>query len=370
MPNTLGRLILREKFRPRVRPLVNLTIAWNYSIGGMDPWGYHLFNLVVHWLSALLVFGIVRRTLQLPSFGDRFFGVANLLATAVALLWAVHPLQTEAVVYVTQRTELMVGLFYLATIYFSLHYWTASDSSERWRWLLASAAACMAGMGCKEVMASAPLMVLLFDWTFISGSLRNGLKQSWPLYAALALSWAVVLGLNYRAPRSLTAGFHLGVPVLVYWFTQCRVLLMYLKLVVWPSPLTIRYSVPILSNFSEAWPWVLTVAALFLATAVLLWRRSAFGFLGAWVLIILLPTLVIPITTEVAAERRMYLPVAAIVAGFVVGGYALANQLSVLRGLESTENSVRTRLGIATATLSGVLAMVFGCVSMGAHSHL
>jgi protein O-mannosyl-transferase len=346
------------------RPLVNLTFALNYAIGEMDPVGYRLFNLVVHWLSALLLFGIVRRTLELPYFGDRFLDVANLLATAVALLWAVHPLQTEAVVYVTQRTELMVGLFYLATLYTSLRYWTASTSKDRTRWLLLAALACAAGMTCKEVMVSAPVMVLLFDWIFISGSLRNATKQSWRLYAALALSWLVLLGLNYGAPRSLTAGFHLGVPVLVYWFTQCKVLLMYLKLAVWPWPLTIRYSVAPLLNFSEAWPWALTVAGLFLATAVLLWRRSAFGFLGTWVLVVLLPTLVIPITTEVAAERRMYLPLAAIVAGFVVGGYALANRFLAMHGSESAENLGKTRQWIATATISGVLVVVLICVSV------
>src|SRR3990172_12925973 len=108
------------------RPVVNLSLALNYHFGQFNPRGYHLFNVAVHMLSAVLLGAIVNRTLRLPYFAGRFDRAAGPLALAVALVWAVHPLVTEAVVYITQRTELMMACFYLATLYGSLRYWDAA----------------------------------------------------------------------------------------------------------------------------------------------------------------------------------------------------------------------------------------------------
>ena len=86
------------------RPAVNVSFALNYALGGLDVRGYHLVNIAIHVACALLLFGIVRRTLNLPSLRDRFGTRATDLAFAVALIWLVHPLMTDAVDYITQRT--------------------------------------------------------------------------------------------------------------------------------------------------------------------------------------------------------------------------------------------------------------------------
>ncbi len=104
------------------RPLVNLSFAVNYKLGLLNPFGYHVVNVSLHLLSAMLLWGLLRTTLRLPYFEGRFDRAADLLALLVALAWSLHPLQTEAVEYVTQRTELMVGLFYLSTLYAGLRY--------------------------------------------------------------------------------------------------------------------------------------------------------------------------------------------------------------------------------------------------------
>ncbi len=309
------------------RPLVNLSLALNYHFGQLDPAGYHVFNLFVHLLSALLLMAIVRRTLRLEYFEGRFDQASGLLSLLVALLWAIHPLQTETVVYVTQRTELLVGFFYLATLYASLRYWSAPAQAARTTWLALSTLACLAGMACKEVMVTAPVVVLLFERTFISGSFRQALHKSWPLYLGLSLGWALLLALNYNGPRSGSAGFHQNVPAYAWWLTQSEVLWMYLKLFVWPWPLAIHYAMPYLTTVAAAWPWLLATVVLIVATLYLLWRHQPVGFVGAWVLVILSPTLVVPIVTEVAAERRMYLPLAALAALVVVGGYRLTQQM-------------------------------------------
>ena len=96
------------------RPVVNLSLAVNYALSGYGVLSYHLFNLGVHFAAALVLFGLVRRTLVRLRWS-----AADSLWTgfAAALIWAVHPLQTEAVTYVVQRAESLMGLFYLLTLY-------------------------------------------------------------------------------------------------------------------------------------------------------------------------------------------------------------------------------------------------------------
>ncbi|HVU86337.1 MAG TPA: tetratricopeptide repeat protein [Pirellulales bacterium] len=310
------------------RPLVNLTLALNYQSGRLDPTGYHAFNVAIHILAALLLWRLVRRTLLLAYFSDRLAGVADPLAFVAALVWAVHPLQTEAVEYVTQRTELLVSLFYLGTLYASLRYWSATAPQAKTGWLAAAIAAAAAGMASKEVMVTAPVVVLLFERTFLRRSFGDALRQSAPLYAGLCATWGLLAALNFGGARSKSAGFHLGVPAHVWWLTQAHVLLLYLKLIVWPWPLVIHYEFPYLHSFAEAWPWIAPVSLLGLATIALLYRRTATGFAWAAALLVLSPTLVVPIITEIAAERRMYLPLASLIPWLLVGSYLTLSRLA------------------------------------------
>jgi hypothetical protein len=91
------------------RPVMNLSLALNYALGGLAVWGYHAFNLAVHVLAALTLYGIVRRTLVRPGLREPFGASAQWVALAVAVLWTVHPLQTEAVTYLSQRCESLWG---------------------------------------------------------------------------------------------------------------------------------------------------------------------------------------------------------------------------------------------------------------------
>jgi tetratricopeptide (TPR) repeat protein len=344
----------------RSRPLVNLSLAVNYHFGELDPAGYRAVNLAIHLLTALLLWAVVARTLKLNYFAGRFQQAAEPLGFAVASIWALHPLNTESVVYVTQRTELLMGFFYLATSYASLRYWAAGRKSVRTVWLLAAAMACVAGMLSKEMMASAPVMVWLYERTFVTGSFRGALRRSWPLYVGLSLAWIPVLLLNLGGPSTPATGFGLGVPASVWWLTQTKVLFLYLKLAVWPWPLVIHYEIPYLRTLRDAWPWVLAAGLLVAATIVLLWRRSSIGYVLAWVLIVLSPTLMIPLVAQTAAERRMYVPLTALAALAVVGGYSLMRRL--VAGIQK-DDSRKWGVAIPVSLLVISLAAVFARVS-------
>ena len=309
------------------RPVVCLTLALNYALGGLNVWGYHAFNVTIHLLCALVLFGILRRTFEGEKLRERFGAGAVWLAGAIALIWEVHPLQTESVTYIVQRTELLMGLFLLLTLYCALR---SSQSTHPRVWQVVAIAACALGMGSKEVMVVAPVIVLLYDRVFLVSSFRELWQRRKGLYIGLAGTWLILAVLMAATfPRetisfgteNLTAGDYLK--------TEAGVLLYYLRLCFWPHPLVIDYSNwPIARSLRESFVSAMVVILLIGATLWAFRRRPWVGFLGAWFFLILAPTSsFIPILGEVAAERRMYLPLAAVVTLVVAGIWRIVAEL-------------------------------------------
>ncbi len=301
------------------RPVVNLSLAVNYALGGLQVRGYHVVNALIHALAALALFGIVRRTLLRPVLRERFGSAALPLAFVAALLWALHPLQTESVTCIVQRTESLMGLFYLLTLYGFIR---AVEAPAPRRWEIFTVAACLLGMATKEVMVSAPLLVLLYDRTFVAGTFRAAWQARWRFYAALAATWLLLGWLaTHTSQRGGVAGFGLGVSSWDYAVTQCRAIILYLRLAVWPSPLVVDYGASV-ARVGEVWPQALLLLALVAGTLVALRRRPVLGFVAFWFFAILAPSSsVVPLVSQTIAEHRMYLPLAAVVVLAVVGGY-------------------------------------------------
>lgn len=301
------------------RPVIALTLAINYALGGLDVRGYHAWNIGVHILCALVLFGIIRRTLRRSPLRERLGSASDGIAAACALIWLVHPLQTEVVNYVTQRTESTMALFYLFTLYAAIR---ALDAGRPAWWHGVSVLSCALGMASKEVMVTAPLMVLFYDAVFRSGPFRPIFERRWPLYLGLAATWTILLALTWSGPRARTVGFSAGASAWEYALNQSIMVTRYLRLAVWPNALVLDYGAPQPASVLQVWPYLVVVALIAVATVVALVYRPAVGFLGAWFCLILAPTSsVIPIVTEVGAERRMYLPLAAVVVLIVSSGW-------------------------------------------------
>lgn len=308
------------------RPLPNLTLAINYALGGLDPWGYHAVNVALHVAAGLALFGIVRRTLPRAGLPAAIVGAASALALAVAAVWLVHPLQTDAVTYVTQRTEVLMGLCYLVTLYAAIRAWDAPRP-----WTVVAIIACALGMTSKEVMVSAPAMVLVYDWVFFAPFAETWRRRR-GLYAGLAATWLVLGALLVFTPRTDTIGFDAGIGPWEYLTTQAGVLTQYLRLALWPDALCIDHGVWVAHGWREIVLPGALVVALVAATVWALARRRPGGFLGAWFFGILAPTSsVVPIVTEVMAERRLYLPLAAVVMLVVIGGAVAMHRLFARR---------------------------------------
>lgn len=316
------------------RPILNLSLAVNYAMGGTSAGGYHAVNLLIHAAAALALFGLVRRILETRAFEPE---AAAAFAGAAALLWAVHPLQTESVTYVVQRAESLMGLFYLLTL-----YGLVRGASGSRGWLVVSAACCWLGMGTKEVMVSGPLVALLLDRAFLAGNWRNALRLRGAYYAAIfAGSAALVVAALERGTRGGMAGFGIGVTPPAYWATQFHAVAHYLWLCFWPRTLVFDYGAQWSPGLAGVLPYAVIVATLAIATGVLLVRNRPAGFLGAGFFAILAPTSLIPGSRQTLAEHRMYLPLAAV----VLVAMGLAQKLPRW-----------VRIGIAAAVALGFLA--------------
>lgn len=296
------------------RPLVNLSLALNYAAGGLNPWGYHALNLALHAAAALALFGLLRRAFARTALAAESYSLA-LIAT---LLWAVHPLLTESVTCVIQRNEVLAGLCYLLTLYAFARgagKENGSHGSPTPGWLTLSMIACLLGVAAKEIVVSAPLIVLLYDRTFFAGTFRAAWQQRRGYYLALAGTWIALAALMLTSEhRGGTVGFGLGVSAWDYLLTQCRALVLYIKLAFWPHPLVIDYGTGVVANVLSVVPQGLGLLALLAATIFGVVRNSAAGFLGACFFAILAPSSsIVPLVTQPIAEHRMYLPLAAIV---------------------------------------------------------
>ncbi len=300
------------------RPVLNLSLAVNYAFGGTGVVGYHVVNVVIHLLAAVVLFGLVRRTLVKVADGNL---PADALALAIAVLWVVHPLQTESVTYVIQRAESLMGLLYLFTVYCFVRAVEAGEQGGRGViWQVLAVLACALGMATKEVMATAPLMVLFYDRTFVAQSFGDALRRRWAFYGALFGTWLLLawLVLQGGGNRGGSVGFGAGVEAWAYWLTQFRALATYVRLAFWPAPLVFEYGTFWISSFGEIVFEAGLVLALLAVTLHGLWRRTALGFAGAWFFGILAPTSLAPGTTQMIVEHRMYLSLAAVLAVAVV----------------------------------------------------
>ena len=304
------------------RPIANLSLALSYAAAGPDPTAFRLGTLALHAASALLAFGILRRCLAAPGMPEALRAQAPGLALAASLLWALHPLTSEVVLYAMQRSEALVACFLLLALTALQRCAEAAEPAARRAFGALAAAACALGMASKEVMVAAPLLLLLYDRAFLAGSLRAALAARGGLHAACAASWLVLLALAVAAPRGASAAFfdpdYLRAQVPMQW--------RYLELALWPAQLVLDYGSLDPARVAPLGASGGALLALLALVAWTSWRFPRAGFPGLWWFALLAPSSSFAaVLSEVGAERRAYLSLAGLVAGAVaLAGLTLA----------------------------------------------
>ena len=323
------------------RPVVNFSLALNYAASGTAVWSYHVLNLVIHVLAGCTLFGVVRHTLRLPACRKLFAGGAGqteseraardarAIACCVALIWTLHPLQTESVTYIIQRAESLVSLFYLLTLWAFIRA-AEPGAGTGWRW--GAFLACAFGMATKEVMVTAPVLVVLYDRVFLAVSWRDVWERRGRQHLALAGTWLVLAALMLATRnRGGTAGLGTSVSPAAYALTQIGAIGDYLRLACWPWPLIFDYGQFQVSRVGEILRPALVVLPLAAASLYALWRRWPAGYGGFFFFGVLAPTSsFVPVVTQTMNEHRTYLALAALVTLAVTATYALAGRRSLV----------------------------------------
>lgn len=336
------------------RPVLSLSFALNHALTGSEAWGFQVGNIAIHLTAGLLLFGVARRTLSRLEYRSRH---ATWLGFAIAAIFISHPLQTESVTNIVQRAESLMGCFVLLVLYGAIRSWEESDgAATRRRWSVATVIGCTIGMGAKEMMIAAPLLVWIYDAVFVSGGWREALRRRPRFYAALAATW-VVLAVLILATWSNAAREFDSARMLPYVLSQLRVVVHYLRLSFWPDPLyhyvlgTPFWFDPSRDRWLSLAPHAAIVVALSGVTAWGLLYRRPVGFLGAWFFLPLLPTS-LAATFTLIQEHRMYLSLAAVVALVAVFADAAIRHGVRRLGTKATAASAL----ILIAVLGGLIA--------------
>lgn len=314
------------------RPLVELSLALNYALDGLNPAGYHVVNLFLHLVCGLLLYDVARRTFRLTGV---LAGREDDAALFAALVFVVHPLQTESVTYVISRSELLMALCYLGVLELVLLA-EAHPSRRAVLWVLAIAVSAF-GMTAKPIMVTVPLAVWwLARWVlppptrpriaFAETPDVVEVPRRWPLHLGV-LATVLVLVVLFSEGRHPGAGFDIDIDPLDYFRTQLGVTWHYFRLFLWPVDQVLDYDWPLATRWDRAtvqvpaFGWVLLLGAL--AWLARRGRRAATFWLGLGILALLPSSSVIPIA-DFVFEHRMYLTVGAlaVVASLAAGAVA------------------------------------------------
>lgn len=346
----------------------------DHAWAGVDPFGYHLTNLAIHWANCgliLLLFLAVWREVKADEGGRALW-----MGVCAMAIWAVHPFSTMPVGYITCRTESLMVMFYVLSLLAFL---------RGWEW--ASVPLGVASILSKEVAVTLPGAILMVDWARGGVGIVPTLLRRWRYYTGLTIVWLVMIVYHLRGGRSQQIGSEGQVlaPIWVYFKVECGVIAGYASKLFWPAKLQFY---PFYRPAAEWWQWMPQLAGLvaYFGVALYCLRRSRWvGVILLFPLLVLLPTSsFIPIPMEPAMEYRMYLPSAALIGLMVVGLWRLASPkwvpiavvvavaipLAVVSHLRSRDYETSVKLheqqvSVDPKSLTGLEALAGGYSTMG-----
>jgi hypothetical protein len=306
------------------RPVVYLSIMFNYWIGGLNVVGWHIFNIGVHILTSIFVYLLVLWTLMLPACGNDYAEKARRIALFCALLFGVHPVQTESVTYIISRTELLATCFYLASFLFFIKQATTG----KFRYAVGLLVSALLSMGSKEWAVTLPALLLVYDYLFLAEGKFKTVLSRWYMYLLAALPWAIVFRtLNLTSPGGAGGvGFNLasatGITPWTYLLTSQNVIWTYIRLLILPINQNLDYDYKIAKTLFEL-PTIISFLghlSILALALVLFWKKGwkLIPFAVAWFYIGISPTQSFVPVVDVIFEHRVYMPSIGFFFAFIV----------------------------------------------------
>jgi protein O-mannosyl-transferase len=292
-----------------VRPVLMATYWANYLLSGTRTFSYHAVNVALHVCAAILVFNILKRLISISGMtvSSQWAGLFG------AAVFLVHPLQAESVDYIAGRSEILCTVFVLAGWLVLLRHFEANTTWDRAIQILACAAAAVLS---KESGVCLVLLLAATDFYWRHGSAAAQFRKRVALYVPFLLGSGAAAALILRElAHSTTAGFAAGADPLSYALTECRVILLYIRLFLVPAGQNADWQIPLNHSPGDghAWVFLLGITVLIAAIAWLYNRARAVSFGLLVFLLALLPTSSFVPVRDVMAERRMYLPLVGLI---------------------------------------------------------
>lgn len=297
------------------RPVVYLSIMLNYQLHEINVVGYHVLNITVHILNGIMVYFLVLWTLNLPQFAAAYAGRSRRMALFCALLFVVHPVQTESVTYIISRTELLATCFYLAAFLFFIR----AAQTGRLSSMVGLFFSALLSAGSKEWAVTLPALLALYDLLFLADRKIGKVLSRWYLYVITAVpTWALVVSnLDlFSHGGSAGVGFNLtsatGITPVTYLYTSLNVIWTYIRLLLLPINQNLDYDYAVAKTLFE-FPTLLSFAGHVLVIAFACWgfirkQWTLLPFAVAWFYIGLSPTQSFVPVVDVIFEHRVYMP--------------------------------------------------------------
>lgn len=295
------------------RPLANLTLALNYFFSRYDVRSYHLVNLIIHIFTAWLVFLVGRQTLQLSGT------TGPMVPVIAAALWLVNPVHTQSVTYIVQRMNSLAAMFYLLAMFCYIRGRTISRTEKhrfrKYLFYLLCPVAGVCGLASKEIVATLPFMLFVYEWYFFQNLDRKWCKRklAWIVSAGVIIFALALLYLGNSPIKTILLAYqkHDFTPA-QRLLTEPAVIIYYIGLILFPSPhrLSLIYDFPVASSFFDPATTALAMMGLVsLIVAAVLASKShrLFSFAVIWYIGNLLIESSI-FGLSLVFEHRTYLP--------------------------------------------------------------
>ena len=304
------------------RPIGYLSFALDYHFHKLDVWGYHLVNLGIHIINAVLVWWLVMLTMATPVMkAQPISRHKGAMALFTALLFVSHPLATQSVTYIVQRLASLATLFYLLSLalYVKGRVREGNKDTRVYFYYAGSVLCAILGMLTKEIVFTLPFALVLYEFSFIrTDTWKFDLKDRGVQIPVIILVIFVALFfLNFSfeifnsIPPLLNQGYDYPITAREYLLTQFSVILTYIRLFILPVNQNMDYDYPISHSLLE---WhtlfgLLSLVGIFVAAIFLVRRYRLISFGIFWFFLTFsVESSVIPISQNVIFEHRTYLP--------------------------------------------------------------
>jgi len=293
------------------RPVAYISFAVNYFFGGLNVFGYHLINFLIHYFSSVFLFLFIFNTLKLPLLKEKYEKHAYSIALLSTMFWAISPVHVTAITYIVQRMASMAGLFYIMSMYFYLKFRT-SPSAIKYIHIVSCLIFAALAVGTKENAVMLPLSIFLYDLFIIQGLTKDNIKKNIKI-VVIPLIIIIAIGFLFVDATSILNGYGIRpFTMKERLLTEPRIILFYISLLFYPltSRLTFLHDIEISKSLLDPWTTLVAILLILFILTISLVKAKKWPLFAYCIVFFFINHIVEGsfISLELIYEHRNYVP--------------------------------------------------------------